>query len=131
MLARIEAALPAREASEQRLRRLVTDASHELRTPLTAIRGYAELFRRGADQRPADLARAMRGIESESQRMAQLVDELLLLARLDEDQPLPAPDQDLVPVVQAAVDAARAVEPDRPLELVSAPSAVVRADATR
>ena len=63
MLARIETALTAREASEQRLRRLVTDASHELRTPLTAIRGYAELFRRGADQRPADLARAMRGIE--------------------------------------------------------------------
>ena len=115
MLARIEIALAARAASEERLRRLVTDASHELRTPLTSIRGYAELFRRGADERPADLARAMRGIESESERMAELVDELLLLARLDEGPALPSTEVDLVPVVRSAVDAARAVEPDRPL----------------
>jgi two-component system OmpR family sensor kinase len=131
MLARIEAALTAREASEQRLRRLVTDASHELRTPLTAIRGYAELFRRGADQRPADLARAMRGIESESQRMAQLVDELLLLARLDEGQALPSTEEDLVRVVRAAVDAARVIEPNRPLDVSLPPKAMVRADAAR
>jgi two-component system OmpR family sensor kinase len=131
MLGRIEAALTAREASEQRLRRLVTDASHELRTPLTSIRGYAELFRRGADERPVDLARAMRGIELESERMAVLVDELLLLARLDEGQVLPSTDEDLVPVVQAAVDAARAVEPDRPLALKLPKVAVVRADAVR
>jgi two-component system OmpR family sensor kinase len=131
MLGRIEAALTAREASEQRLRRLVTDASHELRTPLTSIRGYAELFRRGADERPVDLARAMRGIELESERMADLVDELLLLARLDEGQPLPSADEDLVPVVQAAVDAARVVEPDRPLDLRMPANAVVRADAAR
>ncbi len=131
MLGRIEVALTAREASEQRLRRLVTDASHELRTPLTAIRGYAELFRRGADQRPADLARAMRGIELESERMANLVDELLLLARLDEGQSLPSRDEDLVPVVRAAVDAARVIEPDRPLDLRLPVHAVVRADAAR
>ena len=131
MLGRIEAALTAREASEQRLRRLVTDASHELRTPLTSLRGYAELFRRGADARPADLAKAMRGIELESERMAQLVDELLLLARLDEGQPLATADADLVPVVQAAVDAARAVEPDRPLEVHMPAAAVVSADGAR
>ena len=131
MLGRIEVALAARDASEQQLRRLVTDASHELRTPLTAIRGYAELFRRGADERPVDLARAMRGIESESQRMADLVDELLLLARLDEGQSLPATDHDLVPVVRAAVDAARVIEPDRPLEVRLPANALVRADATR
>ena len=131
MLGRIEVALTSREASEQRLRHLVTDASHELRTPLTAIRGYAELFRRGADQRPADLARAMRGIEFESQRMANLVDELLLLARLDEGQALPSTDEDLVPVVRAAVDAARVIEPDRPLHVRLPASAMVRADAAR
>jgi two-component system OmpR family sensor kinase len=131
MLGRIEAALTAREASEQRLRRLVTDASHELRTPLTSLRGYAELFRRGADQRPADLARAMRGIELESERMAVLVDELLLLARLDEGHVLPSADEDLVPIVRAALDAARAVEPDRPLELRAPATALVRADRTR
>ena len=117
MLGRIEAALTAREASEQRLRRLVTDASHELRTPLTAIRGYAELFRRGADERPADLARAMRGIESESERMADLVDELLLLARARRGPGAAATEEDLVPVVRAAVDAARVIEPDRPLDV--------------
>jgi two-component system OmpR family sensor kinase len=131
MLGRIEAALTAREASEQRLRRLVTDASHELRTPLTSLRGYAELFRRGAGERPADLAKAMRGIELESERMALLVDELLLLARLDEGQPLAATDEDLVPVVRAAVDAARAVEPDRPLEVRVPTEAIVRADGAR
>ncbi|HEY4751808.1 MAG TPA: HAMP domain-containing sensor histidine kinase, partial [Candidatus Limnocylindrales bacterium] len=84
MLRRIESAFAAERDSEDRLRRLVADASHELRTPLTAIRGYAELFRRGADRRPEDLARAMRGIESEAERMGRLIDDLLLLARLDE-----------------------------------------------
>ena len=131
MLGRIATALAAREASEQRLRRLVTDVSHELRTPLTSLHGYAELFRRGADERPADLARAMRGIELESERMAVLVDDLLLLARLDEDQPMPSTDTDLVPIVQAGVDAARVVEPDRPLDLRLPAEAFVRADAAR
>ena len=131
MLGRIEIALAARAASEERLRRLVTDASHELRTPLTSIRGYAELFRRGADERPADLARAMRGIESESERMASLVDDLLLLARLDEGPTSPTTEVDLVPVVRSAVDAARAVEPDRPLAVHLPPRAVVLADAVR
>src|SRR5207247_2531406 len=73
MLAQIETAFAERAASEDRLRRFVADASHELRTPLTAIRGYAELFRRGAAERPEDLARAMRRIEDEAARMGQAI----------------------------------------------------------
>src|SRR6185312_15105005 len=84
MLAQIEAAFDERRASEARLRRFVADASHELRTPLTSIRGYAELFRRGADARPEDLATSMARIEAEAERMGVLVDDLLLLARLDQ-----------------------------------------------
>jgi two-component system OmpR family sensor kinase len=131
MLGRIEAALSAREASEQGLRRFMTDASHELRTPLTSIRGYAELFRRGADTRPDDLARVMLGIELEAQRMAVLVDELLLLGRLDEGDQPPSNDQDLVPIVRAAVHAARAVEPDRSVDLSLPEAALVKGDPVR
>jgi two-component system OmpR family sensor kinase len=131
MVTRLEAALVARERSEQRLRQLVTDASHELRTPLTSIRGYAELFRRGADRRPPDLARAMNGIEAESERMGRLVDELLTLARLDEGQGMPPGDADLVPVVRDAVEAALATEPDRRISLALPPTALVLADAGR
>ena len=82
MLGQIESAFRAREASERKLRRFVADASHELRTPLAAVRAYAELFTRGAAERPADLSRAMNGITRESERMSLLVDDLLLLARL-------------------------------------------------
>ena len=88
MLAQIERAFRAREASERKLRRFVADASHELRTPLAAVRAYAELFTRGAAERPDDLARSMSGISRESERMSVLVDDLLLLARLDEGRPL-------------------------------------------
>ncbi len=88
MLGQIEGAFAERAASEARLRQFVADASHELRTPLTSIRGYAELFRLGADQRPEDLAKAMRRIEEEAARMGVLVDDLLLLARLDQGRPL-------------------------------------------
>ena len=86
MLGQIESAFDERRATEDRLRRFVADASHELRTPLTSIRGYAELFRRGAADRPEDLATAMRRIEEESARMGVLVEDLLLLARLDQAQ---------------------------------------------
>jgi two-component system OmpR family sensor kinase len=113
MLGQLEAAFAARTASERRLRRFVGDASHELRTPLTAVQAYAELFERGARERPEDLARAMAGIERESKRMGELVDELLLLARLDQGRPLERADVDLAAVVRDAVDAARAVEPSR------------------
>ena len=128
MLGRIEAALAAREASERSLRRFMTDASHELRTPLTSIRGYAELFRRGAGARPDDLARVMLGIEFEAQRLGVLVDELLQLSRLDEGYRPPSSELDLVPVVREAVEAARAVEPDRSIELLLPEAALLRAD---
>jgi len=130
MLSQIEAAFRAREASERRLRRFVADASHELRTPLTAVRAYAELFTRGADERPDDLARAMTGISRESERMSLLVDDLLLLARLDEGRPLERKDVDLERVVGDAVETARTVEPDRPIEY-HAEHAVVVGDPDR
>jgi two-component system OmpR family sensor kinase len=117
MLAQIEAAFEERRASENRLRRFVADASHELRTPLTSIRGYAELFRRGADSRPEDLAKSMHRIEAEAARMGVLVDDLLLLARLDQGRPLEREPLDLARIVEEAVDSARAVEPDRPIDL--------------
>ena len=88
MLTGIEGAFAARAASEERLRRFLADASHELRTPLTSIRGYSELFDRGARDRPEDLATSMRHIREEANRMSVLVDDLLLLARLDHQRPI-------------------------------------------
>ena len=117
MLGQIEAAFKAREASERKLRRFVADASHELRTPLAAVRAYAELFSRGAADRPADLERSMRGITRESERMSLLVDDLLLLARLDEGRPLERKPVDLRSVVTDAVETARTVEPTRTIRL--------------
>jgi two-component system OmpR family sensor kinase len=130
MLAQIETAFRAQEASERKLRRFVADASHELRTPLAAVRAYAELFTRGAAQRPDDLARSMSGISRESERMSLLVDDLLLLARLDEGRPLELEPVDVADVVGEAVETARTVEPDRPIEL-DATSAVVVGDRDR
>jgi two-component system OmpR family sensor kinase len=124
MLDRIDVAFAERRrseeaarASEQRVRRFVADASHELRTPVAAVRAYAELYRRGADQRPHDLARAMRSIEDEAARMGVLVDDLLLLTRLDEGRPLAQAPVDLGAVAADAVAAASAVDPDRPVSL--------------
>ena len=125
MLGQIESAFRAREASEQKLRRFVADASHELRTPLTAVRAYAELFTRGADRRPDDLARSMAGIERESERMSLLVDDLLLLAHLDEGRPFEPELVQLDDVVREAVDSARAVEPEREITLAAEPLAVL------
>ena len=130
MLSQIEAAFKAREASERKLRRFVADASHELRTPLAAVRAYAELFTRGADRRPDDLARAMTGITRESERMSLLVQDLLLLARLDEGRPLEREPVQLDDVVGEAVETARMVEPGRPIEL-DADTAVVLGDRDR
>jgi two-component system OmpR family sensor kinase len=113
MLAQIEAAFEERRASESRLRRFVADASHELRTPLTSIRGYAELFRRGADTRPEDLEKSMARIEAEAARMGVLVDDLLLLARLDQGRPFEREVVDLAAVARDAVEGARAIEPER------------------
>jgi two-component system OmpR family sensor kinase len=118
------------EASDRRLRRFIADASHELRTPLAAVRAYAELFDRGAAARPEDLERSMSGITRESERMSLLVDDLLLLARLDEGRSLERKPVDLAAVVGEAVDAARVVEPDRPIE-VSVEPATVTGDEAR
>ena len=125
MLAQIEAAFDAQAASERRLRQFVADASHELRTPLAAVRAYAELFGRGADRRPDDLERAMTGIGRESERMTVLVEDLLLLARLDEGRPLEREPVELGEVVSEAVDAAVAVDPDRPVDLEADPVVVL------
>jgi two-component system, OmpR family, sensor kinase len=124
MLAQIESAFRAREASESKLRRFVADASHELRTPLAAVRAYAELFSRGASARPDDLARSMSGISREAERMSLLVEDLLLLARLDEGRPLEQEPVELAEIVAEAVDAARVVEPERPFELELEPVTV-------
>jgi two-component system OmpR family sensor kinase len=125
MLAQIESAFRAREASEIKLRRFVADASHELRTPLAAVRAYAELFRRGAAEHPDDLERSMRGIERESERMSLLVEDLLLLARLDEGRPLDRKPVDLAAVVREAIDAAHVVDPERPVDVALEEAMVV------
>jgi two-component system OmpR family sensor kinase len=131
MLSRIEAAFRAREVSEQRLRRFVGDASHELRTPLTSIRGYAEMFHRGAADRPADLAMVMRRIEEESARMSELVDDLLLLARLDQGPTLERQPVDLAALVREIVADAHAVTPDRTIEVDAPPILEVPGDEGR
>jgi two-component system OmpR family sensor kinase len=116
MLAQIEVAFEERRASESRLRRFVADASHELRTPLTSIRGYAELFRRGAESRPEDLEKSMARIEAEASRMGILVDDLLLLARLDQGRPLEREPVELAGVVAEAVEGARVIDSEHPID---------------
>jgi two-component system, OmpR family, sensor kinase len=113
MLSQIEVAFRERQSSEGRLRRFVADASHELRTPLTSIRGYAELHRAGMLTTPEAVDDAMVRIEDEATRMATLVDDLLLLARLDQGRPLEAAPVDLVRVAGDAVQDLRAVDTDR------------------
>ena len=112
MLRHVAAALAARQASETRVRHFVADASHELRTPLAAIRGYAELARRVTDAVPPDVAHAMSRVESEAARMTVLVDDLLLLARLDSGRPLAADEVDLSRLVIDAVSDAHVAGPD-------------------
>jgi len=125
MLTRIESSFKAQEASERKLRRFVADASHELRTPLSAVRAYAELYDRGAAERPDDLERSMRGISRESERMSLLVDDLLLLARLDDGRPLEREPVRLDEVVCEAVETAQTVDPDRPIDLRAEPATVL------
>jgi two-component system, OmpR family, sensor kinase len=118
MLAQIENAFRSREASEQRTRRFAADASHELRTPLASIRGFAELYRQGAVSEPEDVARTMSRIEDESRRMGALVDDLLLLARLDEQRPARTDPVDLAVLAGDATHDARGLAPDRQVRLV-------------
>jgi two-component system OmpR family sensor kinase len=107
----------AARRSEERMRRFVADASHELRSPLTTIRGFAELYRQGAVTDDADVARLMRRIEDEGKRMGVLVEDLLLLARLDQERPLTQAPVDLLALAGDAVQDIRTVAPDRPVRL--------------
>jgi two-component system, OmpR family, sensor kinase len=131
MLAQIEQAFARRQASEDALRRFLAQASHELRTPLASIRGYSELFRRGAKDRPEDLELAMRRIEQEAARMGVLVEELLLLARLDEGRPLERAPVDLARVAADAVADARITDPGRSISCDAPVPVVVIGDDPR
>ena len=124
MVDQIETAFREREASESaartsedRMRRFVADASHELRTPLTSIRGFAELYRQGAVRETVELDRMMRRVEDEASRMGLLVEDLLLLARLDQQRPLRREPVDLLEVVSDAAHDARVLAPDRRVDL--------------
>jgi two-component system OmpR family sensor kinase len=119
MLARVEAAMHARTASEQRLRQFLADASHELRTPLTSIQGFAELYRRGGTPPGPELDEAMGRIESEVGRMRLLVNDLLLLARLDEERPLARQPVDLLGVAAETVRDAHVRVPTRFVQLAT------------
>ncbi|NHC44371.1 sensor histidine kinase [Motilibacter aurantiacus] len=141
MISQVEAAFRSRAASEasarsseERMRRFVGDASHELRTPLTSIRGFAELYRQGAVQERSDVDQVMRRIEDEAQRMGGLVEDMLLLARLDQQRPLERARVHLATLASDAVLDAGAMDPERPvtLETVGAdPSPVVLGDDAR
>lgn len=111
MLGHVAGALQARQASEARVRRFVADASHELRTPLASIRGYAELTRRGGERLPPDVAHALSRVESEAIRMTGLVEELLLLARLDDGRPTERLPVDLSRLLVDALSDAHAAGP--------------------
>ena len=132
MLGHVETALEQREGSEARLRRFVADASHELRTPLAGIRSYAELARRSTEAVPDDVSHALGRVESEAVRMGLLVDDLLLLARLDAGRPLEQEDVDLSRLVMEVTNDARVAGPDHrwSLDLPDEPL-VVRGDEHR
>lgn len=134
MLDHVHAALDARQRSETRVRQFVADASHELRTPLASIRGYAELTRRGREEQGPDTRHALGRIESEAVRMTGLVEDLLLLARLDNGRPLSYESTDLALLVVDALSDARAAGPDHRwrLELPEGEAAVkIPADGAR
>jgi two-component system OmpR family sensor kinase len=127
MLGHVESALARRHASEARLRTFAADASHELRTPLAAIRGYAELARRHPGTLPPEVEHALRRVESESARMSALVEDLLLLARLDAGRPLESAPVDLTRLVIDAASDARVAGPGHrwQLELPDGPVMVL------
>jgi len=117
MLGRIEESFAQKNASESKLRRFVADASHELRTPLTAIRGFAELHRQGAVTGEEKTRELVGRIEKESIRMGSLVEDLLLLARMDEARPLTLEPVDLTHLIRESVASALAAGPDHPIEV--------------
>ena len=131
MLARIEESFAARTESESKLRRFVADASHELRTPLTAIRGFAELHRQGAVKGDAATSELVGRIENESVRMGALVEDLLMLARLDQSRELVNAPVNLTELVAEAVESARAAGPEHPITLDLPEEAFVLGDARK
>jgi two-component system OmpR family sensor kinase len=131
MLSQIEEGLHQRDANEQRLRRFVADAAHELRTPLTSVRGYSELYRQGAYPDQASVDHAMSRIESEGSRMARLVDDLLLLARMDQARPLEQRPLDMVSLANEAATDFQTVAPDHPLDWNPSGEVLVRGDPVR
>jgi two-component system OmpR family sensor kinase len=131
MLAQLEAAFTERARNEQRLRHFISDASHELRTPLTSMRGYAELLRRNPDMDGGDMLLAMRRMEDETRRMGLLVDDLLLLARLDQGRPLERSRVDLEALVADACADARAADPSRTITARASAPLVVTGDDMR
>jgi two-component system, OmpR family, sensor kinase len=131
MLGRIEHAFAERGRSEARLRQFVADASHELRTPVTTIRGYAELYRTGGLRGEGELDAAMQRTEAEAVRMGSLVEDLLLLARLDQGRPLQREPVDLDVLARDAARDAAAVDPGHPVTAVAVGGVVVPGDADR
>lgn len=138
MLSRIETAFTARlaserrlRASEQQLRQFVADASHELRTPIAAISAYAELFERGASDQKEDLERLLGGIRTETARMERLVADLLLLARLDEGQPIERRSVNLVALSAEAVHTASTVGPEWPVTFEASEPVEIIGDAAK
>jgi two-component system OmpR family sensor kinase len=127
MLARVEDALTRRQASEERLRHFAADASHELRTPVANIRGHAELALRQSGPVPGAVRHALERVDAESQRMSRLVDDLLLLARLDAGRPLEHEQVDLTRLILDATEDARVAGPDHHwlLDLPEQPVAVL------
>jgi two-component system OmpR family sensor kinase len=126
MLDEIETAFHTREETERRLRQFLADASHELRTPLTSIQGFAELFRLGRENEHVDQSVIMRRIEEESARMKTLVEDLLLLARLDETRTTEQTEVDLAVIAADACSDAVALDPTRTVSLDTPGPVVVR-----
>lgn len=131
MLGRIETAVDEQNRSEERLRRFVADASHELRTPVTTIRGYAELYRRGGLHDSGELDDAMRRTEQEAKRMGRLVEDMLTLAKLDQERPLDRTDVDLSRLVNDIVADASINAPDHVIGGGVEPSLTVAGDEDR
>jgi two-component system OmpR family sensor kinase len=129
MLSRIEESFAARTVSENKLRRFVADASHELRTPLTAIRGFAELHRQGAVTGEVATSELVGRIENESVRMSALVEDLLVLARLDQSREMVNAPINLTELVTEAVESARAAGPEHPITLHLPDEAFILGDA--
>ena len=132
MLGRIDESFAAQHATQRQLRQFIADASHELRTPLTSIRGFAELARtRGDEMSGSERAAALQRVEDEADHLGRLVEDLLLLSRLEEGLPLHAEQVDVASVVASAVDAARVIEPARAVHFESSGAVQMRADRVR